>query len=207
MAGLLILGTVKERKLLILFFAILLSWQSLVPGAVSERVLMTYDNSQGLDTSAGERITLWRDAMQVINHDPLIGTGFDTYKFMGRVGDYKDTHNYYLKVLLEMGVIGILFLFYVLGVLCKMCWLLFRRAQDEFLRSIGCAVFALTICTIVVNFFGDRWTYLQVNGFFWVLLGLVARGLLILKQNEVAQEATAEQSSLTSAIAVNASHA
>jgi len=69
-----------------------------------------------------------------------------------------------------------------------MCWLLFRQAQDEFLRSIGCAVFALSICTIVVNFFGDRWTYLQVNGFFWVLLGLVARGLFIFRQNEVAQE-------------------
>jgi putative inorganic carbon (HCO3(-)) transporter len=207
MAGLLILGIVKERKLLILFVVLLLSWQSLVPGAVTERVLMTYDDSQGLDASAGERVTLWRDAMQVIDHDPVIGTGFDTYKFMGRVGDFKDTHNYYVKVLVEMGVIGLLFLFYVLGVLCTMCWRLFHQAHDEFLGSIGYAVFALSICTIIVNFFGDRWTYLQVNGFFWVLLGLVARGLFILQQNEVAQEASATQSSLTSAITVDASHA
>jgi putative inorganic carbon (hco3(-)) transporter len=207
MAGLLILGIVKERKLLVLFVGILLSWQSVVPGAVTERVLMTYGDSQGLDPSAGERVTLWKDAMQVIDHDPVIGTGFDTYKFMGRVGDFTDTHNYYVKVLLEMGVIGLLFLFYFLGVLSKMCWLLFRQAQDELLRSIGCAVFALSICTIVVNFFGDRWTYLQVNGFFWVLLGLVARGLFILRQNEVAQEAAASQASLTSVITANASPA
>src|SRR6266436_214144 len=140
MAGLLILGIVKERKLLILFVGILLSWQSVVPGAVTERVLMTYGDSQGLDPSAGERVTLWKDAMQVIDHDPVIGTGFDTYKFMGRVGDFTDTHNYYVKVLLEMGIIGLLFLFYFLGVLSKMCWRLFRQAQDEFLRSIGCAV-------------------------------------------------------------------
>jgi putative inorganic carbon (HCO3(-)) transporter len=202
-----ILGIIKQRKLLVLFFAILLSWQSLVPAAVTERVLMTYDDSQGLDPSAGERFTLWRDAMQVIDQDPVIGTGFDTYKFMGRVGDFQDTHNYYVKVLLEMGVIGLLFLFCILSVICTMCWRLFRQAPDEFLSSIGCAVFALSICTIVVNFFGDRWTYLQVSGFFWVLLGLVARGLFILGQNKVAEEVTAAQPSLTSAITVNASHA
>jgi len=207
MAGLLILGIVKERKLLILFFAILLSWQSVVPGAVTERVLMTYGDREGLDPSAGERVTLWRDAMQVIDHDPVIGTGFDTYKFMGRVGDFQDTHNYYVKVLLEMGVLGLLFLFYVLAVLCKMCLRLIRQARDEFLCSIGCAAFALSICTIVVNFFGDRWTYLQVNGFFWVVLGLVARGLFIAEQNVATQEATPAQSSLASLVTVNVSRA
>jgi hypothetical protein len=106
-----------------------------------------------------------------------------------------------------MGVLGLLFLFYVLGVLCKMCLRLFRQAQDEFLCSIGCAVFALSICTIVVNFFGDRWTYLQVNGFFWVVLGLVARGLFISEQNMAAQEAIPAQSSLASLVTVNVSHA
>jgi hypothetical protein len=36
-----------------------------------------------------------------------------------------------------------------------------------------------------VNLFGDRWTFLQVNGFFWVLLGLTARGLENTRQGQV----------------------
>src|SRR5713226_2050746 len=145
LTGLLVLGIIKERKLLILLAVILLSWQSFVPNAVTERVLMTYEEGQGLDHSAGERMTLWEDAMQVIGSNPVIGTGFDTYKFMGRVGDFGDTHNYYVKVLVEMGVVGLFLLLYLLGSLCRMCWQLFRRARNDLLGSIGAAGFALSI--------------------------------------------------------------
>jgi hypothetical protein len=32
---------------------------------------------------------------------------------------------------------------------------------------------------MAANFFGDRWTYLQVNGYLWVVCGLVARAIII----------------------------
>ena len=31
-----------------------------------------------------------------------------------------------------------------------------------------------TICLAVGNLFGDRWTYVELNGLVWVLMGLVA---------------------------------
>ena len=33
------------------------------------------EDGQGLDPSAGERVTLWQDALQVIAQDPVMGTG------------------------------------------------------------------------------------------------------------------------------------
>jgi putative inorganic carbon (HCO3(-)) transporter len=178
--GLLVVGLFKERKLLVL-----VTWQSLVPRAVTERVLMTYSKGQGLDSSAEDRVSIWQDAMQVINHDPILGTGFDTYSYMGRVGNYKDTHNYYVKILLETGVIGLLVFLSLLGVAGRMTWQLFSIARSPLLRAIGCGGFALLVTIIVVNLFGDRWTFLQVNGFFWVLLGLTARGLENTRQGQV----------------------
>jgi hypothetical protein len=41
-------------------------------------------------------------------------------------------------------------------------------------------------CVFVVNFFGDRWLYIEVNGFLWVLLACVVRGQMI--ENEKPQE-------------------
>jgi O-antigen ligase len=181
-------GLIKERKILILLAIILVSWQSFVPYAVTQRVMMTYHEGEGLDPSAGERLTLWEDALRVLNEEPIFGTGFNTYQYMGRVGTYTDTHNYYVKILMETGFAGLLIFLCLLGVICKMSWRLFRRARDPIMSSLGCAFFAMLICAIVVNFFGDRWTYLQVNGFFWVLLGLVARGLHLVSQENESHE-------------------
>jgi hypothetical protein len=41
----------------------------------------------------------------------------------------------------------------------------------------------------VVNFFGDRWLYVEVNGFLWVMLACVVRGQMI--ENEQKEEPAA----------------
>ena len=210
--GLFVVGLIKERKMLLLLAIILVSWQSFVPYAVTQRVMMTYSASDGLDPSAGERLTLWEDALRVLNEEPILGTGFNTYAHMGRVGPYTDTHNYYVKVLMETGFVGLLIFLWLLGVACKMSWRLFRRAGDPIMSSLGCAFLAMLMCALVVNFFGDRWTYLQVNGFLWVLLGLVARGLhLVSEENESHEhEGTAiesEEFQVDPSMAAEVSHA
>ena len=47
-------------------------------------------------------------------------------------------------------------------------------------------------CVFVVNFFGDRWLYIEVNGFLWVLLACVARGLMIENQRAAEAQAAAQ---------------
>ena len=75
--GLLFLGLVRQRWILIGLAAFLLSWQSLVPTSVQERVLMTYDkNEQQLDTSAQDRVALWNDAVDLFQQNPVLGAGF-----------------------------------------------------------------------------------------------------------------------------------
>jgi putative inorganic carbon (HCO3(-)) transporter len=181
LAGLLVLGLLKNRKLLFVLVVILVSWQALVPNAVRERVLMTYEDG-GLDQSAGDRVTLWQDAFRVITENPVVGTGFDTYEYMGRVGPFRDTHNYYVKVLVETGCVGLFLLLWFLATAGKLSWRVFKQAKDPLLSGLGCAVFATIACVAVVNLFGDRWTYLQVGGFLFVLLGLAARASLLLEE-------------------------
>jgi O-antigen ligase len=192
LVGILVLGLMRERKLLLVLAVILISWQSFVPNAVRERVLMTYSQGEGLDSSAEERITIWEDAVEVIESNPLLGTGFDTYQWMGRVGPYRDTHNYYLKVFLELGLVGLVVFLMQLRAAGVMSWRLFKSREDPLLSALGGAFFAMLMCAAVVNFFGDRWTYLQVSGFFWVLLGIIARGCHFLQSGEAVENAVSE---------------
>lgn len=180
LAGCLFVGLVKQRKLLLLLALFLATWTSLVPPAVQQRVLMTYDEtSHELDHSAATRLSLWGEAMQIYDSNPVLGAGFDTYAYTSHFHGYKDTHNMFMKVLVETGVAGLFLFLWLLAKTFRTGYRLFRLAQDAFLSSLGLGLSAWVICAAAANFFGDRWTYLQVNGYMWVLGGLVSRALLL----------------------------
>lgn len=181
LVGMIAVGMFKSRWLLAVVAVLVIGWQTLLPVSVQERIAMTTGDAaegQTFDSSAEERINLWEDAMVLFKQNPITGTGFETYESMGRLG-YADTHNYYLKVLAETGVIGF-FLFLVL------LWKLFRSGvslffitDDPFWRGLSLGFIALLASTVVLNLFGDRWSYQQVDGYLWVILGCVMSGLQI----------------------------
>ncbi|HEX2329276.1 MAG TPA: O-antigen ligase family protein [Candidatus Angelobacter sp.] len=185
LVGALFLGLLKQRWVLVALVAFLMSWQTLVPTSVQERILMTYDkNEQQLDTSAQDRVTIWNDAMNLFQQNPAIGIGFDTYKYLHRVSIYTDTHNYFLKVMVETGVVGLLFFLWVLARMSRIGIGLFRSAKDPFLKSVGLGFTLMMACVFVVNFFGDRWLYVEVNGLLWVALACAVRGQIIVNESE-----------------------
>lgn len=179
LVGMIIVGMFKSRWLLAVVAVLVIGWQTLLPVSVQERIAMTTGDAaegQTFDSSAEDRINLWEDAMVLFKQNPITGTGFETYESMGRLG-YADTHNYYLKVLAETGVVGF-FLFLVL------LWKLFRSGvslffitDDPFWRGLSLGFIALLASTVVLNLFGDRWSYQQVDGYLWVILGCVMSGL------------------------------
>jgi len=190
LAGLSFVAVFCQKKLLIGIAALVICWQLVLPQAVQERINMTYGGSDNtLEPSAADRVTLWEDAMNLYKTNPVLGTGYDTYQFMHRVAEYGDTHNYYVKVMVETGTVGLITL---VTLLLRMAFLglqLYFKADDSFLKGIGLGFCGLMVCALVANCFGDRWTYLQVDGFIWVLLGCVMRGSELAKRPETTREA------------------
>ena len=109
----------------------------------------------------------------------MLGTGFDTYAYTNHYHGYKDTHNLYVKILAETGLVGLCLFFWLLAKTFSAGYRLFRHADDSFLSSLGLGLSAWVVCVVAANLFGDRWTLLQVNGFMWVLGGMVSRGLAL----------------------------
>ncbi len=189
--GLVFLGIFQERKWLIAVVVLLIAWQTILPASVQQRIAMTYDKEdRQLDTSAQARVTLWEDAVKLFHQNPIVGTGFNTYEYLNRVelehgfqgGYYKDTHNYYLKVLVETGIPGLILFVWLLFRMFGIGFALYRTAEDVFLRSVGLGFAVMMVAAIVANLFGDRWTYMQVNCYLWILMGCVVRGQIITEQ-------------------------
>lgn len=172
----LILGLLKDRKILLVLGAFLLTWQTVVPTAVRERVQMTNDGGQ-LDASSQERVDLWENAKKAFFSSPVVGKGFATFQMGEHVDNLKDTHNWYVKVLVETGIVGMLLALFLMQQMVATSFRLFRRASDPLYRGLGLGLVLATAACLVANFFGDRWTYLEITGLLWVQFAAAIRAL------------------------------
>ena len=174
-ASALVLAVLKDRKLLLVLGVFLLTWQTIVPAAVTERVSMTHDANGALEDSAQERVNLWEQSETMFLSSPIVGTGFATFQYGSHTANLKDTHNWYVKVLVESGLVGGLIALVLLFQMGSTSYSLFRRAQDPLYQGLGLGFFLAFVSCIIANCFGDRWTYVEINGLLWVLVGAIAR--------------------------------
>lgn len=176
--GLFFIALTKKRLLLIPLCLFLLAWKTVVPLAVVERVenSVVAEESRndtvaisGVEIETAGRTEKWQKAIDYFSENPLVGKGYNTYELLT---DW-DTHNLYLKTLSEQGVVGFSILIWLYVLAFRSGWRLYRKADEELVKGLGfgftCAVFG----SMVVNFFGDRWTYLQLGGIYWILWALV----------------------------------
>ena len=175
LVSVLVLGLVNDRKLLLILGVFLVTWQTIVPAPVRERVNMTQSSNGQLEASAQERVDLWDNAEKSFLRSPIVGNGFGTFQFGEHIDNLKDTHNWYVKVLVETGIIGFVFAFLLLQQLFATSYRLFKRAADPLYRALGLGLFLATCSCSVANVFGDRWTYIEITALLWVLAAAAIR--------------------------------
>lgn len=165
--GLLFLGIKKSKVLVVCLVLLMVSWVTILPSAVVERINMT-ETETGLDHSSSKRLEYWQLGIAQFMRNPVIGVGFDTSQFF-RGGDL---HNEYVEILAEQGIIGLwVFLSLLFLSFSNGLWL-HKNARDDFSKGLGLAVCAVVIACLVTNFFGDRWTYMELSAFLFVLMAI-----------------------------------
>jgi putative inorganic carbon (HCO3(-)) transporter len=196
LVSVLILGLLKNRKLLVVLGVFLVTWQAVVPAAVRERINMTKSSNGQLEESAQERVDLWDSAERSFVHSPIVGAGFATFQYGEHVDNLSDTHNWYVKVLVETGIVGFIMVAIMLQSILALSFGLFRRGADPLYQGLGLGLFVMTCSCMIANFFGDRWTYIEITGSFWVLIAAAIRAHSFALQPE-ADVSLAEANTLT----------
>ncbi|GGA76531.1 hypothetical protein GCM10011507_29910 [Edaphobacter acidisoli] len=175
LVGVFMIGILKKRQLLIVLAVFLMVWQAVVPTAVRERVNMTENSNGQLEASAQERVDLWENAEKSFLHSPIVGNGYATFQLGEHVDNLRDTHNWYVKVAVETGIVGLIITFWLLQQMFALSFRLFFKAEDPLYKGLGLGLIAAMASCVIANFFGDRWTYLEITGLLWVLFGAAAR--------------------------------
>lgn len=185
LAGILILGVLKDRRLLLLLVVLVFFYSYILPNSVVERINMTFmdkgeiaditDQSSALDVGGVTldtvgRKELWERAMDYFNQHPFVGIGFDTFRH--REGMI--THSLYLKILAEQGLIGVgVFAIFILTLL-RQAYRLFAHSTINLGRGIGLGLFTCVIVHLVGSLTGDQSLYYNLMAIYWVFMGIVA---------------------------------
>jgi O-antigen ligase len=180
MGVLVFFGLVKKRSLLILALILFISWQTLLPATVVERIKMTKTEEGQLEGSAGVRLDLWSHAVDLFKKNPILGVGWGGFGYtVPEELRFKDAHNLYLKTLSEQGIIGLILLLFIFLLALRSGQKLFKTAVTPFQKGLGFGFLGCVVAFIITNMFGDRWSYFVLGDYFWIIWGLVDRGILI----------------------------
>ena len=177
--GILYLGLTRMRWFFVVGLLMVPFAGALLPRAVIQRATMTYQEGE-LDTSSADRIQIWEHALKTSLADPILGIGFDCYHLYRaeEEDELLDTHNMYVKAYVETGVVGLVCLIGFFLSALRLGHRLAKTATDPFYRALGAGFAAYMVAVIVTNMFGDRWTYIDLSAFTWILLALVVQATL-----------------------------
>jgi len=128
------------------------------------------------DTSGNGRMSIWLTSFNIIKYYPFLGTGLDTFSkvapLYGIPGGYY-THNCYLHMAVEIGIVGFLSFLWILLVFFRKTMFKVSRLKDRLHQAVLLGGVAGLLGFFAHSFLDTNFYSVQLNTLMWVMLGLV----------------------------------
>jgi len=174
-------------KMALPLFAAALVLPNVLPVSVIERFDSTTLEEGKRDESTENRFEFWSIAWDNFAAHPLFGSGYHTFHHPEINPRQTDTHNFFMRELTEKGIVGALITFSMLLSILQACRRTMSRAPAGTLAyALGLGMVGAWFALIVENFFGDRFSYYPMIGYFWVYLGLTLKARELLENERPA---------------------
>lgn len=164
------MGFMRYRKLLGLLPVVLILSALMVPG-IHDRIINIFHPSQYVHgRSAWEwRLDTWAAISPIIAQKPLLGHGLATIE-----GEFKIlAHNDYLRMLAEVGVVGLLAYLYLTFSLFLNTWKAYHAHGSKLEKSFQVGLLAIIVGFLVREFADNTLRNTVVMIYFWIFVGLV----------------------------------
>ena len=155
-----------------------------LPASVQERFGTISADESSRDESAQSRFVFWGYAWEQFLQNPVVGKGYLTFIEFNPY--HMDTHNYYMKLLAENGIIGFVIFVMILWRASKAGRNLYDESDDPLYKALGIGLFGVVISLTIGNIFGDRYTHYPLSAYFYVYLALTLRALVLTREKNPA---------------------
>ena len=171
-----------KPKLIPAFIVLCILAVPFLPTTIWNRILTITNLS---DSSTASRIPLYQAALEVIKKSPISGAGLGTAATQAYIEDYNlyhaeapyvHSHNFYLEVWIEAGLLG------VVSFVGSMLWNIkrsahvVRRCAGSAARTITCAAAAALCGAMVCGLADYLWNYPRVMCIFWFVFAVALAG-------------------------------
>lgn len=180
-----IVWMIRKKFILLLIPAVIIFGGVMInflPESVQERVGTIFtENESERDRSAQSRFVFWGLAFEQFLQNPVIGKGYLTFIKLNPF--HMDTHNYYMKLLAEQGVIGFIVFIVILWQALKVGKNLYDESDDRVYKALGLGLVGVVVSLAFGNIFGDRFTHYPLSAYFYVYLAISLRALILTREN------------------------
>lgn len=112
-------------------------------------------------------ISLWNEAPK---YAMVFGLGKSaTTTLLGGTGE---AHNHYLRIFIEMGILGLVSFLYLLSSIIKMSLELNKNSQYSLGKAMAVSCLLVTLSLMIASIAQDAFLPVKVNETFWVVVGL-----------------------------------
>lgn len=178
LAGLLVILALRRRRAQLLAAALgaLLLAPALLPYSVIERFQSIEVDEETADKSTVDRFLYWGVALERFGEHPVLGVGYHAFHH-AEINPYRtDTHNFFLRELVEKGVVGFLVLAGLMVAVWRALWRSYRRSSHgSWSHAMALGMLGAFAALCIGNLAGDRFTYYPMIAHFWLYVGLVLR--------------------------------
>lgn len=175
----LIISILREKRLSLIVLLLIIFSPIYMQSAILERITFTLQSVRPLvlDASSAMRITLWKQAFELFLSSPLIGTGYWTSRFI-----LGEAHSQYFTILAETGIIGFSIFCWLIIRMLKNSIMLMKKADTDFLKSLGLGYLAGFSAILTTCFFGETLGGFRVVGSLWIVTGLITSANRLLSE-------------------------
>jgi len=165
----------KKGKLTAILIVFTLSLPVIMPVSVVERFTSIGASEDTRDKSASSRFEFWEVAFDKTAESPIVGWGYRSWQSSEINSTGMDTHNYFVKIMVEGGAIGLLLVIMLLFSIYKLSRKNYKLATNSVHKSIALAVLLSTIGLCIGNMFGDRFSHYSVIFIYWTMVGILIK--------------------------------
>lgn len=162
-------------RLLAFMAALSVAAANLVPG-VSTRLGYLFSPAYVASSQRAGRLALWQTALDKFQQDPLFGSGFGTFGgavAARRVPGSFYVDNFYLKTLVESGLIGLLALIWLLASALRGGYAAYKKIADSGLKTMAAAILAGLLGIAAHNGVENIFEVPMIASHFWLMAGIL----------------------------------
>jgi O-antigen ligase len=176
--------SIKDKRVLRVLAPILLGMFLVAPVLLIYRMAMMFGVTDDVDWSSVGRVQIWLNSMTLIPKYFLTGMGIDSFRTIYSANfpmvfiPAEHPHNYYLKLLFEYGIFGVIsFLWLVGGIMKKALNHIYFNRESSFSHEHSRILTALTtgVLTILIASMVDApFHHPRLIILFWLFLSFIA---------------------------------